>query len=109
MLSRFAFCLSLCLAAPMASAQSKETSCALQNEVVSAIQQARLDRVSEAKVVPTLMEANPDWPTGLADALPQMVEWVYSLRRRDLKGVNLGDAAEQQCLDNWDQIQASNQ
>lgn len=106
MFARVMFIAAMYFSTPGFAAQSKEAACALQNDVVSAIQKARLDRVRKAEVVPTLVEANPAWPTGLADGLPQLVEWVYSLRRRDLKGVDLGATAEQQCLDNWDQIQA---
>ena len=97
----------LSLAAPVV-AQSKEDSCARQAKVVSAIQQARLDRVSKDDVVPKLMAANPDWPAAMEQAMPAIVEWIYSQRRRDLRKVNLGAASQAQCLDNWDAIQSLN-
>ena len=93
------------LIAGTSTAQEKETACALQGDVVGAIQQARLDRVKEAEVVPTLMAANPSWEP-MAEAMPQMVAWIYGLKRRELRGVELGPVAEAQCLDSWDQIQA---
>lgn len=93
-----------CSALP-ALAQSKEDACRQQGDVVGAIQQARLDRVKRGDVVPTLVAANPEWEK-MADALPQMVEFVYGLKRRDLRKVELGPVTEAQCLQNWDQLQA---
>lgn len=93
-------------AVPAFAQQSKEQTCALQNDVVGAIQQARLDRVRQRNVIPTLMEENPEWPRALEANLPLLVDWVYSLRRRDLRDNALGEAAEAQCLDQWDQIQS---
>ena len=105
MLTRIALVAVLsCCAVPVA-AQSKDEVCGLQGEVVGAIQQARLDRVKREEVVPTLVGANPGWER-MSDAMPQMIEWVYSLKRRDLRNADLGVAAETQCLDNWEQIQA---
>ncbi len=95
----------MCLALP-AHAQSKEEACALQAEVVSAIQTARLDRVRQADVVPTLTAANPDWPEAMAQALPPLVDWIYSQKRRDLRDVDLGAQSKTQCEENWDQLQA---
>jgi len=104
---RFAAAVALAfVAAPSFAQSSKEETCALQNEVVGAIQQARLDRVDQNEVIPTLMAANPDWPQGLEGNMQPLVDWVYSLRRRDVRNNPLGEAAEAQCLDQWDQIQA---
>ncbi len=107
MIGRFALSCVFALGALPAAAQSKTEACGLQGEVVGAIQQARLDRVRRDAVVPTLVEANPEWQK-MSDAMPQMVEWVYSLKRRDLKKVELGKVTEAQCLENWDQIQRLN-
>ena len=106
MLMRFALAVSMCALAFPATAKSKEEVCALQAEVVSAIQQARLDRVRQDEVVPTLMAANPEWPEAMSDAMPQTVEWVYGIRRRDLRKVELGPVSEAQCLENWEKLQA---
>ena len=102
---RTALAFILCLGATPSFAQSKDETCALQGDVVGAIQQARLDRVNRDQVVPTLVAANPEWDK-MSAAMPQMVEWIYSLKRRDLRGVELGPVAQAQCLENWDQIQA---
>ena len=107
MFVRYILAFSLSLASAPAFAQSKEEACGLQGDVVGAIQQARLDRVQRSAVVPTLVAANPEWEK-MSAAMPQMVEWVYSLRRRDLRKAELGKAAEAQCLENWDQIQRLN-
>ncbi len=105
MLIRFAAVLNL-VAAPLAAQESsKEETCALQASVVGAIQQARLDRVKQDEVVPTLIAANPDWPDAMADAMPALVGWIYGQKRRDLRKVSLAEVSEQQCLDNWDQLQ----
>lgn len=104
MIYRLALAATLALTALPLHAQSKTEACGLQGEVVGAIQQARLDRVRRDAVVPTLVAANPEWEK-MSQAMPQMVEWVYSLKRRDLKKVELGKAAEAQCLENWEQLQ----
>ena len=105
MFMRLALVTVLSFCAMPALAQSKTEVCGLQGDVVGAIQQARLDRVKSDEVVPTLVAANPEW-NSMAEAMPQMVDWVYSLKRRDLKNVQLGDAAESQCLENWDQLRS---
>ncbi|NRB01988.1 MAG: hypothetical protein HRU30_01860 [Rhodobacteraceae bacterium] len=104
MLTRFALALALLLPTAAFANQEKETACALQGDMVAQIQQARLDRVSKAKVVPKLMAANPSWPASVETAMPGLVNWIYEQRRRDLRNVALGPAVQQQCLDNWDQI-----
>lgn len=86
------------------AAQSKEEVCSLQGDIVSAIQEARLDRVPQDKVVGKVMAANPEWPQKVEGAMPGLVNWIYEQKRRDLKKADLGDAAQQQCLDNWEQI-----
>lgn len=105
MLARMALITALALPGAALAKQSKEEACALQGNVMSAIQQARLDRVSKAKVIPTVYDANPDWPESMKSALPGMVDWVYSMKRRDLRKVQLGPVTQQQCLDNWDALQ----
>lgn len=95
----------LCAGAPAAFAD-KASECKLQGEVMSAVQQARLDRVSKDSAPDKIVADNPDWPEGLSTALPALVEYVYGLKRRDLKNADLGAAAEASCLENWEQIQA---
>ncbi len=105
MLSRFACVLACTVSAGAVFAQAeKETVCAVQGDIVAAIQQARLDRVSKDKVIPTITAANPDWPSSAQTAMPSLVNWIYEQRRRDLRKVELGPLTKQQCLDNWDQL-----
>ncbi len=100
-----ALALGAILAMP-AYAGEKEDTCKLQGEVMAAVQQARLDRVSKKKVVETVIAANPEWPAGMEAAMPQVVDFVYEQKRKDLKNVDLGETAEAQCLESWDQIKA---
>lgn len=87
------------------AAQDKEDACRLQGQVIGAVQQARLDRVRKDKVEATVLEANPSWPSGTAQAVAPVVEYVYGIKRRDLKNVDLAASTEASCLENWDQIQ----
>ena len=92
--------------APAFAEDSKQTSCAYQGRVVSAIQQARLERVSQDKVEETILASNPTWPEQYNAVIPAMTGFVYEQKRRDLKKVDLGEQFRDQCLENWDQIQA---
>jgi hypothetical protein len=94
------------LATPLLAAQSKEESCGYQAQVISAIQKARLDRVKKEDVAATIAASGPSWPDNYNAAIPQLTEFVYDQKRRDLKKTDLGANLRQQCLDNWDQIQA---
>lgn len=92
-------------ATPLLAAETKEQSCGYQAQVISAIQKARLDRVKQADVASTIAASNPIWPANYNAAIPQLTEFVYSQKKRDLKKTDLGANMEQQCLENWDQIQ----
>ena len=87
----------------------KEDSCKYQGQVMSAVQQARMDRVAQDKVADTILSANPDWPAQFANTIDPLAAHVYGMKRRDLRKVDLGAVMEQQCLDNWDQIQEMQQ
>ncbi len=91
---------------PVLAAESKEESCGYQADVVRAIQQARLDRVKQADVASTIASSNPTWPANYSQAIPQLTSWVYDQKRKDLRKKDLGEILYQQCVDNWDQIQA---
>ena len=95
------------LATPAFSAAElgKEESCKYQGQVMAAVQQARLDRVAEDKVEETIRASDPEWPENFSNAIPQLTQHVYQMKRRDLKNVDLGDVFETQCVQNWDQIQ----
>ncbi len=97
--------LALTLTPAHADEAEKQAACQLQADLVGAVQQARLDRVRKANLTDTLRAAHPDWPEGMVQAIPAIGEYVYSFRRRELRGVDLAASSKQQCLENWDQIQ----
>ena len=97
------------LAAPAYASETKEESCKYQGQVMAAVQQARLDRVKQEEVEQVILDSEPEWPEAFSNAIPQLASHVYAMKRRDLKGVDLGAAFEEQCLQNWDQIQAMQQ
>lgn len=94
------------LSTPVLAQETKEESCGYQADVVRAIQQARMDRVKEGDVAGTIAASNPAWPANYNAAIPQLTTWVYEQKRRDLRKMDLGGVLYQQCVDNWDQIQA---
>lgn len=99
--------LAACLfATPLIAADSKEVSCGYQGQVISAIQQARLDRVKEQDVAATIAASNPSWPAQYSKAIPGLTPWVYQQKMRDLRKNDLGAVMREQCIENWDQIQA---
>ncbi|NNE53401.1 MAG: hypothetical protein HKN30_13500 [Sulfitobacter sp.] len=83
-----------------AAAQSKkEQDCTYQAAVVSAVQQARLDRVRE-KNVRAHVEAAGDWPEQYNNTIPVVAGWIYSsdVKMRDLKSEDFGAAWKTACL-----------
>ena len=98
--------LAIALATTALPAVAQDAECSFQAGVVGAIQKARLDRISKDRVVPGLLEANPNWPDSMEAALPGLVDWIYSQRMRDLRKTDLAAVSKQQCLDNWEQLQA---
>lgn len=99
--------LGLAVMAGSAEAQSKkERDCAIQGQVMGAVQQARLDGVRKDKLVEAVRAANPDLSQQLLDTVPAIGSHIYGIKKRDLKKVDLGTVAKAQCLENYDQIQA---
>ncbi|APG46276.1 hypothetical protein [Phaeobacter porticola] len=94
------------LAAPAYAAEKKEESCKYQGQVIAAVQQARLDKIKQADVAQTILDSEPDWPEQYSKAIPQLTAHIYSLRKRDLRNTDFGALLEQQCLENWEQIQS---
>ncbi len=94
------------LASPLMAADTKEESCGYQAQVMSAVQQARLNKVKQANVASTIAARNPTWPANYNAAIPQLTQFVYSQKMRDLRKSDLGATLRQQCIENWDQIQA---
>ncbi|MEM9575916.1 MAG: hypothetical protein AAF999_02755 [Pseudomonadota bacterium] len=104
---RFVIALALTsFGAPVLAEASKEESCRYQGQVMAAVQKARMDRVSKDKAASEILASGPTWPDEYSNAITPMVEQVYSMKRRDLRKNDLGALFEQQCLANWDQIQA---
>ena len=97
------------LAPPAYAADNKEDSCKYQGQVMAAVQAARLDRVKQADVEQHILDSEPDWPEQYSKAIPQLTTHIYAMKRRDLKATEFGPLLEQQCLENWDQIQAMKQ
>lgn len=99
--------LMMCFAAPAMSASEaeKQAQCQFQADLIGAVQQARLDRVRKDDAVDTVLEAHPEWPAGVAMAMPAVVEYVYGFKRRDLRNVDLQADTLRTCLENFDQIQ----
>ncbi len=93
------------LAAPAYAADNKEDSCKYQGQVMAAVQTARLERVSKTDVEQRILDGEPGWPEQYSNAIPQLAEHIYALKRRDLKATEFGPLLEQQCLENWEQIQ----
>jgi hypothetical protein len=96
----------LAVPATAATQAEKKKQCQFQADLIGAVQTARLDRVKKAKASETVLAANPEWPEGAAQAMSPVVEYVYGIKRRDLKKVDLAADTLTTCLENYDQIQA---
>ena len=97
-------CAGLC--APAVAETGKEETCQRTGELIGAVQQARLDRVSKRNAVSHVLAENPSWPASYGQALPLMVDQVYGMKRKDLRDIDLAALAEQQCLEQWDLMAA---
>ncbi|WP_299648249.1 hypothetical protein [uncultured Tateyamaria sp.] len=96
---RLAIAAALTLAAvPAAAQETKEESCALQAEVVAAVQQARLDRVNEREVTDHILAQDPTWPEKYNNAIPLIAPWVYEQKRRVIRNEDLSAAWSELCL-----------
>jgi hypothetical protein len=82
----------------MAQSQ-KETDCRYQAAVVSAVQEARRDRVRERKVVEHVT-ARATWPEKYNAVIPLVTPWVYETRMRDVRREDLGALWQASCLQN---------
>lgn len=90
--------LALSVAAPAFAASKKEKDCGHQAAVVSAIQQARLARVSERKVKDTVLAGEVTWPERYNQAIPLFSAEIYKLKMRDVKKTDLGAQWKTACL-----------
>ena len=94
------------LATPADAQSQKERTCAIQGAVMGAVQQARLDGVRQNKLVEAVQQANPDLSEEVLATVPAIGSHVYGIKKRDLRKVDLGQIAQTQCLENYEQIQA---
>lgn len=97
-MTRFALILATVAFASPAFAQDKEETCGFQAQVVSAIQQARLDRVAERDVSDHIIAQSPEWPEKFNNAIPLITPWVYEQKRKILRNEDLGAAWNELCL-----------
>lgn len=89
------------LSASGALAQSeKEKDCGYQADVAGAVQQARLDGVSEKNVRSAIEETNPTWPERYGNAIPVFAAQIYQIKKRDLKKIDLRAEWLGTCLNN---------
>ncbi|WP_121064025.1 hypothetical protein [Chachezhania antarctica] len=94
-----ALALAAALATPaFAQDAAKTESCTYQAQVVAAIQQARLDRVSERDVPAHIAATNPTWPAEYSNAIPLITPWVYEQKRRVIRNQELSSAWLELCL-----------
>ena len=96
--------LALAIAAPLRAADDKEFICGNVASVVSAIQAARLDRVSERDVREKILASDPAWPDRFDNAIVHMTPWVYDQKMRDVRKKDLGAAFREICAQNWQSI-----
>ncbi len=90
----------LAMAAPVSAASDAEIDCAYQADVVSAVRQARIERVKERKVPEYVQAMAPTWPEKYNAVVPLVAPWVYEMKMRDLKSSDLGAAWKEMCLAN---------
>lgn len=93
--------LGLAILAGSAQAQTKkETECGYQGDIVAAIQQARMNKVSEKKVPDTVLAGEVTWPERFNAAIPIFTGEIYKLKMRDLRKTDLGKQWLEACLAN---------
>lgn len=98
-MTRFALTFAaMMLASPAFAIENLDEKCAIQAQVVSAIQQARLDRVAERDVTDHLLAATPEWPENYNATIPLITPWVYEQKRRVIRKEDLGAAWNELCL-----------
>lgn len=86
------------IAMPASSETEKEISCGYQSDVVTAIQQARLDKVKERSVEKAVLDTNPEWPAKFNKTIPLIAPWVYELPIKQVRENDLGDVWNESCM-----------
>ena len=97
-MTRFALTCTAALFALPVFADEKAESCGYQAEVVAAVQQARLDRVSERGVTDHILAKGPTWPEKYNNTIPLIAPWVYEQKRRVVRNEDLAAAWNELCL-----------
>lgn len=88
------------LSSPVWAADAaKQEDCAHQGAIVSAVVQAKLDRVPEKRASEHVI-ADATWPEKYNKVVPMFTGEIYKLKRRDLKKSDQGALWEQVCLAN---------
>lgn len=82
---------------PVLAETEKEISCGYQSEVVAAIKQARLDRVSERKLPQALAE-KATWPDKYNNIIPIVAPSIYEKKRSELRDEDVAGWWLEQCL-----------
>jgi DNA-binding transcriptional regulator YdaS (Cro superfamily) len=91
---------------PALAQSEKDRTCEIQGNLMAAIQQARLQGVSQEKLAPTIKARNPGLTPAVVETIPALGQHVYAIELAELRKVKLGAVTRAQCLANWDQIQA---
>lgn len=87
-------------AAPGFAASKKEKECGYQADIVAAVRQARLDRVSERKVTETVLAGEVTWPERYNPAIAIFAGEIYKLKMRDLRNTDVAKQWRGACLAN---------
>ncbi|MEM6941525.1 MAG: hypothetical protein AAF943_13005 [Pseudomonadota bacterium] len=104
---RASLVIAVVFASPVVAQADRDAECALQGDLFRLIQQARLDGVRVGQVPAAVAEARPQYSEKLLATVPQLANYVYAeFTKRQLRNLDLGEQTRQQCVANWDQIQA---
>jgi hypothetical protein len=92
-----ATCLAL-LAAPLAAESAKQEDCRYQAQVARAVQQARMQGVSERNLPDAIARTNPGWPERYNNAIPIFAAEMYRRKKNELRDVDIGAQWLEMCL-----------
>ena len=97
MRTALAACLVL-LATPLAAESAKEQGWRYQAEVAAAVQQARMNGVSERNLPDAIARTNPGWPDRYNNAIPIFAGEMYRRKKSELRDVDIGAQWLQMCM-----------
>lgn len=87
-------------AAPGFAASKKEKECGYQADIVAAVRQARLDRVSERNVTNTVLAGEVSWPERYNVTIAIFAGEIYKLKMRELRKTDVAKQWRGACLAN---------